>query len=287
MRFSVTSIGLSIADCLIYISGLGWSQAISRRVGTMDLFPHRNDDAAFPLIELWLHSQSRGPNKLLRTTPTSNPSKFTFPFISSLPMVVLMRWVVIWKALVKLYRLGTLPRRNINPLSIASTREGSRKSSPAPKSVQNFEFSTKWTISIIKTINITIITTKHIRPAQMKILPGQISSARLALDIFKLPSFDDRAGSMMGWLVEDPRRFAEERFLDQCVIMIGWYGVHHGNKHSSASLPLTLTQHTWWQSAPSMIGWHDGDHDRLVRCSVMMEWLVRCSVMMFGWHDEV
>ncbi len=58
--------------------------------------------------------------------------------ISSFVETVSRRWVVIWNALIKPYRLVLLPRPNIDLLPIDSTREGSRKSSPAPKSLQTF-----------------------------------------------------------------------------------------------------------------------------------------------------
>jgi len=68
----------------------------------------------------------------------SNPSQFTLSSISFLTVIVSSRWVVIWKALIEPYRLVVVSRPNIDLLSMYSTREGSKKSSAAPKSLQNF-----------------------------------------------------------------------------------------------------------------------------------------------------
>ncbi len=48
--------------------------------------------------------------------------KSTFSFISSIPLIVSRRRVVIWKALTKLCRFVVLPRPNIDLLSIVSTK---------------------------------------------------------------------------------------------------------------------------------------------------------------------
>ena len=55
---------------------------------------------------------------------THIPSKFTQSFLSPLLVVVGTHQVVIWKALIVLYRLVVVSRPNIDLLPIISTREG-------------------------------------------------------------------------------------------------------------------------------------------------------------------
>ena len=116
-------------------------------------------------VHPWSHSASLVQPKLLRTLPIL--SKFTFPFISFVQTVQSRWWVVIWKALVALYRLGILPRPNIDSLPIDSTKSTPLESGMSSQSRPKFQFFNK--MNRISTTTITAITIFNIVNKNVKI----------------------------------------------------------------------------------------------------------------------
>lgn len=140
---------------------------------------------------------------------------------------------MIWKALATLYRIVLLPKPNIDVLSIDSTREGSRKSIPAPNSPQNFQIFIKMNRMTSTAINNNITTNI------MNIISNHSSGRGPALT--KHTSLN-AAPSMT---------------IVTCEISKSDH-LHRGNLTvlTARAPAVALAQYRCCTEAPSMIGWH-------------------------------